>query len=380
MTKKNVPDGHPGDFSFLTNPQPQNPDSESLPVPDIMPTSMDSKDVGPDEASPPVAEPVRIERPAAKPQSAATEFTNRDSRAVITNAAKTVATPAGSSESIANEESASLGRSHGRLPTGLLGYAIAVTLLLLFCLLTGRLTFRANHSLESLPDLRPLGPNEFLKVPDGTELPIGHLLKPGESRRFGDLVITPVRITREPLQFEGFLNRTPEQTLTTAPVLQLWVRFENVSDEYSFPPFDSGLMSHRAPPAGTDQSTIANSFLQVTGGSGAEPIRILNFLQSLDSNFLIIGQNSGKVLAPGELMEACFASSTDIQNLTLDESSKLTWRIQFRKGVHWDSGHGVTTLVDVVFTGSDITSPTAVPPKVTVSLRRDVPLTTTRGS
>lgn len=355
MTKKNVPDGHPGDFSFLTNPQSQVPDPASLPVPDIEQTPRDSHDV-----SPPAAKPAGIERPVPNPPSPAPDVTKQNSGAVIAKVTRQVAPPASDSEIAAPTEAAPPNGTRAKLPAGLLGYAIAVTLLLLFCLLTGRLSFRANHALESLPDLRPLGPNEFLKVPDGTELPTGHLLKPGESKRFGDVVITPLRITREPLRFEGFLNRTAEDTLTTSPVLQLWVRFENLSDEYSFPPFDSGLMSHRSPPAGTDPSTIANSFLQVNEASGTEPIRILNFLQSLDSNFLIIGQNSGKVLAPGESMEACFASSTDIQNVKLDDSTKLTWRIQFRKGVHVDSGHGVTTLVDVAFTGSDITSPAPV--------------------
>jgi hypothetical protein len=355
MTRKNVPDGHPGDFSFLSNPQSQVPDPVSLPVPDIEQTPSSAE-----ESRPSTAKPAEIDQPVPKPPSAPPAVAKQNSGSVIEKTTRTVAPPA-SDRAIAAASEASLPDGRRRKPpAGLLGYAIAVTLLLLFCLMTGRLTFRANHTLESLPDLRPLGPNEFLKVPDGTELPTGHLLKPGESKRFGDVVITPLRITREPLLFEGFLNRTAEETLTTDPVLQLWVRFENVSVEYAFPPFDSGLMSHRSPPAGTDQSTIANSFLHVND-AGTEPIRILNFLQSLDSNFVIIGQNSGKILAPGESMEACFASSTDIQNIKLDESTKFTWRIQFRKGVHVESGYGVTTLVDVVFTGSDITSPVPAP-------------------
>jgi hypothetical protein len=365
MSKKNVPDGHPGDFSFLTNPQspvpnpPQTPDSESL-----LRANLEHEPTAAKATPDPAVETVRDEQPVLSERPVEPQVANRDSESVttkpVTKVASKVESPASSSETAAANEATLSNGTRGRPSSGLLGYAIAVTLLLLFCLVTGRLTFRANHTLESLPDLRPLGPNEFLRVPDGTELPTGHLLKPGESKRFGDVVITPVRITREPLQFEGFLNKTVEESLTTSPVLQLWVRFENVSDEYSFPPFDSGLMSHRSPPAGTDQSTIANSFLHVNEAADAEPIRILNFLQSLDSNFLIIGQNSGKVLAPGESMEACFASSTDIQNVKLDESTTLTWRIQFRKGVHVGSGHGVTTLVDVAFTGSDITSPAPV--------------------
>jgi hypothetical protein len=240
------------------------------------------------------------------------------------------------------------------------GYAIAITLLMIFCLMTGRLKLFGNAALESLPDIRPLDSNEFRRVPDGTPVPEGHVLKLGESRRFGDVVLTPVKVTREPLMFEQFQTKAPATTLTTDPVLKLWLRFENLSGSYAFPPFDAGLMSHRTPRFSTDESTIVNSMLNVSSPGTSSPVRVLNFLQTMDNAFVIVGQQSGKVIVPEETLETFIACSEDIQYITPTAETGYTWRVQFRKGVHESSGHGVTTLVDVLFSETDITD--AAPP------------------
>lgn len=235
-----------------------------------------------------------------------------------------------------------------------IGYAIAVTLLLLFSLATGRLSLFGNAALENLPDIRPLAPNEFRKVPDGTPVPDGHVMKLGDSRRFGDVVVTPLRVTREPLKFQGFMSGQPEESLTSKPVLKLWLKFENQSGSYAFPPFDAGLMSHRTPPLSTDDSVIANSFLNVSPASGGDPIRVLNYLQTMDNNFVLTGQNSAKVVAPEESLETFIACSEKIDAVTVEQGSELTWRVQFRKGVYESTGNGVTTLIDVQFNAAEI--------------------------
>ncbi|MFO1002922.1 MAG: hypothetical protein U0936_21535 [Planctomycetaceae bacterium] len=243
------------------------------------------------------------------------------------------------------------------------GYALAITVLLIFCLMTGRLKLFGNAALESLPDIRPLDANEFRRVPDGTPVPEGHVLKLGESRRFGDVVLTPVKVTREPLMFEQFQTKAPATTLTTDPVLKLWLRFENRSGSYAFPPFDAGLMSHRTPRFSTDESTIVNSMLNVNSPGTSSPVRVLNFLQTMDNAFVIVGQQSGKVIVPDETFETFIACSEDIQYITPSAETGYTWRVQFRKGVHTTSGHGVTTLVDIMFSEAEIT--TANPPNPT---------------
>ena len=235
------------------------------------------------------------------------------------------------------------------------GYAIAITLLFLILLITGRVSLSENHTLESLPDIRPLAPNEFRRVPDGTPLPAGHALKIGESRRYGDVVVTPLKVTREPLTFQGFLSGEPAAQLTTEPILKLWLKFENAADDYGFPPFDAGLMSHRSPNDAVDDSAVVNSFLTASGAaSDQSDVRVLNFLQSMDSNFVISGQESGKVIMPGEALTTFVASSEAVSELAAPAATEFTWRIHFRKGIHEDSENGITTLIDVSFSGSEI--------------------------
>ncbi len=253
-----------------------------------------------------------------------------------------------------SDSSASSDHVSRKLFVGVAGYAIALTLLLLGLLVTERLALSSNHVLESLPDLRPLKPNEFRPVPDGTELPDGHVMRIGESRRFGDVVVTPVRVSTEALKFQSYNSGAPEDKLTTKPVMRLWLTFENVGD-YAFPPFDAGLMSSRTPPDSQDEATMANSFLTVGVPSGEKSsTRVLNFLQKMDNYFVITGQDGGKVLAPNESLTTFVASNEEVNGLKTADGTSFVWRIQFRKGVNTSSGNGVTTLIDVKFSGADL--------------------------
>jgi len=264
-------------------------------------------------------------------------------------------TSTSSAPDIAETPAPSTDRVSRRLLIGVAGYAIALTLLFPGLLITGRMSLFGNNALESLPDLRPLAPNEFRKVPDGAELPDDHVLRLGESRRFGDVVVTPVRLSREPLQFQGFLSGAIEEKLTTVPVLKLWLTFENVSDDYAFPPFDAGLMSNRTPVDSKDAATLANTFLTIGIPSGdSATTRRLNFLHTMDNNFVIVGQESAKVLLPGESLTTFIASSDEEGEFNAEDSTPFVWRVQFRKGVHVSSGNGVTTLIDIEFSGADV--------------------------
>jgi hypothetical protein len=103
--------------------------------------------------------------------------------------------------------------------------------------------------------------------------------------------------------------------------------------------------------------------LNVSSPATSSPVRVLNFLQTMDNAFVIVGQQSGKVIIPEETLETFVASSEDIQYIAPTAETGYTWRVQFRKGVHESSGHGVTTLVDVLFSEADITetAPPATP-------------------
>ena len=239
------------------------------------------------------------------------------------------------------------------VPAWFPGYTAAITLVLLFLLFTGRIQLSANHPLESLPDVRPLAPNEFQPVQEDVRLPEGHDLGLGESRRFGDVLVTPVKVSRAPLEFQDFLSGKPEPKLTTTPALRLHLKFENLAADIAFPPFDAALMSHRFQPEASELSILANSFLSVPPDAQNEfPRRLLHYPQTMDSNFVLTGQNAGKVVAPGESLETWVATVPLPDGWS--HSGPMRWRVQFRKGINRKSRFGVTTLIDVNFNSTDI--------------------------
>jgi len=238
------------------------------------------------------------------------------------------------------------------------GYAIAVTLLILFLLATGRLSFIPQHPLESLPDIEPLQNSEFREFTTEAagngivSLPDQHALKLGETRRFGDVEVTPVKVTREHLWGENAETTSEPEQRTEAPVLLLWLKFRNVSLDSKFAPWDARLMCHRFPEYGIDDATKANSWLLVEGPDSQET-RVLNYLHAVNSPWMLTRQNSGMQIAPGAAMTTYVASSEEIRLVPRKSLQDLRWRIQFRKGVS-PSGHGVTTLIDVNFSAEEI--------------------------
>ncbi len=231
------------------------------------------------------------------------------------------------------------------------GYAAALTLLMLGLLLSGRISLSGGGVLESLPDVQPLKSNEFQEVPDSLSLPDSHSLRLGESRRFGDVVLTPTKVTREPVTFTNMMNGSAVEGMSSKPVLKLWFRMENASSSVAFPPWDVALMSHRSEKAG---SVVANSWLKIQETGADTETRILNFYHSPDSNLDLTAQNSRKLVSPGQEITSFVASSEDISHIVQEKAESYRWRIQIRKGVHLPSGNGVTTLVEVNFLHTDI--------------------------
>jgi hypothetical protein len=244
-----------------------------------------------------------------------------------------------------------------KLFTAVAGYAIALTLLFVVLWLTGRLSLSGGHQLESLPDIKPLARGEFQSVPESASLPNGHELKLGETRRYGDVLVTPTRVTREVITVVSPTrpDEPPEQR-TETPVLKLWFRLENASTDIAFAPWDNELMGHRSPEAAVDKDTLANSWLMVqhSNDAGGGQTRVLNYLHPVGSPFQLVKQNSGQLLKPGESTTTFIASAEEIQQITVGDINSLRWRLQLRKGVNRASQNGVTTLVDVTFSPSDI--------------------------
>ncbi|MFK7820702.1 MAG: hypothetical protein AB8G99_18435 [Planctomycetaceae bacterium] len=222
-------------------------------------------------------------------------------------------------------------------------YASAVTIALAWLLFSGR-----THPLESLPDVRTLAADELEFVGLNTPLPAGHTLALNETRRFGDVLITPLRVTREPIEFEHYENKSATRP-PTGNVLKLWIKFENLADDVAFPPYDTALMSRRVRVEGDTFDAKANTFLCSADQPRTLENVVLNYEHQFDSEWNI-AQQPTQPLSPGSQLTTFAASAEEIPKLNGD----LVWRIQFRKGINRSTRRGVTTLVDITFKATDI--------------------------
>ncbi|MBX3451730.1 MAG: hypothetical protein KF777_19380 [Planctomycetaceae bacterium] len=241
-------------------------------------------------------------------------------------------------------------------------YACAVTLTLIYILF---LAGPSVHELESLPDLLPPvnkdGEVGLRVAPPDADVAPGHVLSLRESRRFGDVVVTPLRVTRGPLQFVHYNGQpTAVRRPDSAPVLKLWLKFENVSVKQTFAPLDGTLVFKRIY---RDQGTTVatnNFFCEVSQRRPGGELHHV-FDMPVESEWKIAGLDLGKPLAPGESAELFIPGDEGVTEV----SGNMVWRVQFRKGRHPASGNGVTTLIDVRFRSSDVvadaagTAPTA---------------------
>jgi hypothetical protein len=225
---------------------------------------------------------------------------------------------------------------------GLISYASAATLALLYLLIA--LSRGRPHALESLPDVPPLDVQhgEVMKLaPADAEVPPGHRLSLGESRRFGNILVEPLRVAIEPIEFAHFSGRTAIEKPPTPPVLKLWLRFTNVSDDQTIPPLDPDLVFRRAM---LDHGPRANQFVRRVADENSDGPQVLLYDHPIASEWDLLDQHLGVRLAPGESLETYLPSGEEGAALT----GLLVWRVHFRKG-YSPGGHGVTTLVDVEF-------------------------------
>ncbi|QGQ24231.1 hypothetical protein F1728_16735 [Gimesia benthica] len=217
------------------------------------------------------------------------------------------------------------------------------------------------HQLESLPDLKPPIKNDEIAlqlVPENAELPPGHTLQlGGPGRRFGNVMVTPLRVTRGPLEFEhytGDASRTREPT--SSDVLKLYLKFENMSDDQTFEPLDQKLLLSRVPGKNPDSPMRANNFVSRLDQLHPDGERVLVYDMPPSWEWNIKGQNinqesAPQKLEPGQSFETFVATNeTGIDSLT----GELVWRLQIRKGYNPKSHRGVTTLIDVVFNSDQI--------------------------
>jgi hypothetical protein len=230
-------------------------------------------------------------------------------------------------------------------------YASAVTFL---CVYLGWVVMTTPSTLD-LPDI-PLREIDkkvtTLKyLPPSKQIPPAHVLRLGESRRFGSLKVTPLRVTRGPVEFsyydpESEVTRPPE-----GPVLKLCLRFENVSKDQEFVPLDRRLVFTKEPDRKEYGIFKANNFVCRVGERSQLAKHVFAFDLSPETEWIINGQNLDRELKPGDVLETFVATTPEqIDNL----SGQLVWRVHFRKGYNPTSHRGVTTLIEVLFQSAEI--------------------------
>jgi hypothetical protein len=260
--------------------------------------------------------------------------------------AATVPMPIPPSEPPRSSTSPAPGSGSRLLIVLLISYASAVTLALIYLLATRGLAPSLQHQLENLRD--PADEEGTVRIIErGADLPPGHTLRLAEGRRFGNILVEPLRLTRGPLEFVHFSGDPRNKQPPSAPVFKLWLRLTNHSEDQSIAPFDALLLYKRAiNQSGTE---VANNFLCRQADRVDGPV-VFAYPTSQHSEWDMRGQYLGRVLQPGESLETFIPSDPEgLDGLT----GELLWRFQMRKG-YADTGRGVTTLVDVLFDSDDV--------------------------
>lgn len=224
----------------------------------------------------------------------------------------------------------------------LFSYASAVTLGFLYLLYYGS-TNTKDYGLESLPDIVPAKKKTSGVYRETQRVPDGHELKVGDQQRFGNIEVTVLKVTRGSVQFRHFSDASKSR-LPTAPVLKLWLRFKNVSEDQEIAPLDDQLLFHRI---GRDRfSYHSNQFVvRADQQLNREALRVIAYDHIIGSGWDLVDLPLDKPLQPGESRDYYVPTcENDLDKLAGD----LLWRVHIRKG-YSARGNGVTTLFEVHF-------------------------------
>eukprot|EP00913_Durusdinium_trenchii_P035301 g33031.t1 len=216
------------------------------------------------------------------------------------------------------------------------GYASAITIALIV------VWFYYQRSKQlNLPDVVPKqtadGKISFNYYAEDAPMPSGHRLRLGETQRFGYLEITPLKVTQGPVLIADEYGEDP-----SSPVLKLWLKIRNVSDNQTFAPFGRTLARTRS-----RQHNRANVFVCRADQKRRDGDKIFMYDLEVDETQISLkGQNIDRALKPGESYETFLATDEDgIESLTGD----LVWRVHVRKGYNPVSKWGITTLFEINF-------------------------------
>lgn len=233
----------------------------------------------------------------------------------------------------------------GAIAISLISYAVMMTILAMYALFG-----RESHQLESLPDRKPIGEDEFRYIPESAAVAPGHRLKLGDSVRFGNIRVEPLKVTRGTASlahFSGTSSSKPPES--GEEIVKMWLRLTNESRDQKIKPFDRMLVYDRR--VNDDFEVLADQFVVPADKLGAADPNVPMYDLSPQGEWDLEGQQFPE-LKPGESIETFLAvGPEELEQLT----GPSIWRILMRKGFNNRTGHGVLTLLEVEFDAAKAT-------------------------
>jgi hypothetical protein len=320
-----------------------------------------------DSGTPPTAAPVDPSEVSTLPAGAVAA-----AALPVAAASASEKSPAAPGNRPAPNKPSSSGASGGPSPLAfkmLLSYASAVTVACLY-LAYLLMTSASRSPCLNLPDVK----DQESKGNKVTMLyhvdPIKpvfrwHRLKLGETRNYGPINVTPLRVTRGPLEFEFYRiddgegkGEIEETRRSSQPVLKLHLKIENVSENQEFAPLDRALVYTKESDPKNPRRFKANNFICSAEGRRKPDNFVWIYDLPPDSLWNVKNQNLDRDLKPHETMEA-FIPSTEERIDSL--SGDLIWRFHFRRGYNPETLRGVTSLIEVAFNAAEITDDPPLP-------------------
>ncbi len=207
-----------------------------------------------------------------------------------------------------------------------------------------------TNATERIPDVEPIKDTKTGKLiyqvvkPDSL-LAEHQTLELGQTKRFGNLEVTPSKVRVGQIEFTTLQGGSADLMAPPTKVMQLHLTFKNVSKDQSIAPLRSLAFRQSK----SERGYVSNIFVCPFNKRGRT---ILAY--PLDEQALRVkGLDLDRELKPGESCDLFIPTAFKGVDEMLDKNKDFVWRVQFRKG--YDSKNfGVTTLIEVKFDKSKV--------------------------
>jgi hypothetical protein len=250
----------------------------------------------------------------------------------------------------------------------LIPYSILMTIIAVVVYLNFYLNQRTQpHPLEYLPDIDgEYSPPSRKKVESyerpapegkGSEIPPQLRLALGQTKRFGELEVTPLNVA---LHRIVILQRGKEPSKEVALVLKLHLK--NVSPDWAFHPTDPWFVQKWKPGAPGFYPLTRKPYTYLEAGAKRFYGGPITWEEAVpgkgDPRQYIQEQHVDTELKPGEEMDTivCTDPADGVQKQLKSYKGPLLWRVQLRRGREHYNGHdkAATCVIGVEFTDADV--------------------------